>query len=219
MMAQARRSFAVIGLGRFGGTVASELARFGNHVMGIDSNERVVTRFADVLTETAIADVTDEVALRDAGLEHYDAGLVAIGDDIEVSILATMNLRLLGVRTIWAKAAHRTHHRILMKIGADRVILPEHEMGRHVAQALNNPALQDYMGLGNGMSLVSVRMPAARAGQTLGDLPLGPALRPLAVMHGTEVIDAPTAATALRADDILVILGRRADLQAFGDRL
>ena len=106
-MAKEKRSFVVIGLGAFGGTVALELARFGNHVLGIDLDERRVSQMASALTGAIILDTTDELALREAGLENYDVALVAIGDDIEASILTTMNLRVLGVETIWAKAASK----------------------------------------------------------------------------------------------------------------
>lgn len=166
-MAKEKRSFVVIGLGAFGGTVALELARFGNHVLGIDLDERRVSPMASALTGAVILDTTDELALREAGLENYDVALVAIGDDIEASILSTMNLRVLGVETIWAKAASKTHHRILSKVGADRVILPEQEMGRHIAQMLNNPAVQDYVSLGNGYSVVNIVIPERLSGRPL----------------------------------------------------
>jgi len=92
------RSFAVIGLGRFGGTVATELARFGNRVLGIDIAEPVAARFADSLAQVLIADGKDENALREAGLEHYDVAIVAIGEDLEANILCAMNARLPGAR-------------------------------------------------------------------------------------------------------------------------
>lgn len=118
------RSFAVIGLGTFGTTVASELARFGNHVLGIDTIERNVSRVAETLAEAVIADGRDEQALREAGVGNYDVAVVAIGEELEANILCSMNVKLLGVPTVWVKAMSRTHHRILTKLGADRVIQP-----------------------------------------------------------------------------------------------
>ncbi|WP_206607904.1 potassium channel family protein [Ferruginivarius sediminum] len=130
MSEQKNRSFAVIGLGTFGTTVASELARFGNHVLGIDTVERNVSHVAEMLTEAVIADGRDEEALREAGVGNYDVAVIAIGEDLDANILCTMNVKLIGVPTVWVKAMSRTHHRILRKLGADRVIEPEQEIGR-----------------------------------------------------------------------------------------
>ncbi|WP_417721663.1 potassium channel family protein [Salipiger sp.] len=220
-MAKPHSTFVVIGLGAFGSTVAMELARFGNHVMGVDSDEKLVARMAEPLTSTAILDTTDEAALREAGIDRYDVALVAIGADIQSSILTTMNLRLLGIETIWVKASNKTHHRILSKLGADRVILPEQEMGRHVAQMLNNPMVQDYVSLGNGYSVVSILVPERLDGQPLEALRLGkrPELRLLGLMRGTEYRDCLGTNPVLRKDDKLIMLGRRAELRAFGDEL
>lgn len=220
-MAKEKRSFVVIGLGAFGGTVALELARFGNHVLGIDLDERRVSLMASALTGAVILDTTDELALREAGLENYDVALVAIGDDIEASILSTMNLRVLGVETIWAKAASKTHHRILSKVGADRVILPEQEMGRHIAQMLNNPAVQDYVSLGNGYSVVNIVIPERLSGRPLSALKIGDQhdLRMLGLMRGTEYMSCDQGAFPLQADDRLILLGKRPELRRFGDVL
>lgn len=219
-MARTSRTFAVIGLGAFGSTVAQELARFGNRVLGVDRDERRVSQLASALPHVAILDATDEAALREAGLDRYDAALVAIGSDIQASILTTMNLRLLGTRTLWVKAANRTHHRILVKLGADRVILPEQEMGRHVAQMLNNPFVQDYVNLGNGFSVVNVAVPDRLRGQSVADLRIArfPELRLLGLMRGTDYLE-PAPRTALEPDDKLILLGRRAELRQFADVL
>lgn len=219
-MARASRNFAVIGLGAFGSTVAQELTRYGNRVLGLDTDEKRVAQLAPTLTQAMILDATDEAALREAGLESYDVALVAIGSDIQASILTTMNLRLLGIGTLWVKAASKTHHRILAKLGADRVILPEQEMGRHTAQMLNNPFVQDYVNLGNGFSVVNVALPARLGGTTIADLRIArfPELRLLGVMRGTEYLE-PSPSAALRADDKLILLGRRAELRQFADVL
>lgn len=189
-MADKARSFAVIGLGTFGGTVATELARFGNRVLGIDISEPVAGRFADTLAQVLIADGKDENALREAGLEHYDVAIVAIGEDLEANILCAMNARLLGVETIWAKAMSRTHHRILSKLGVDRVIHPEQEIGQRIAQVLNNPMIRDYVSLGNGYNLVNVLVPERLAGRSVGELKLTERfeVRAIGLMRGTEPI-------------------------------
>jgi trk system potassium uptake protein TrkA len=214
------RSFAVIGLGTFGGTVATELARFGNFVLGVDSAEKPVAAVADRLSQAVIADGTDEGALREAGVGKADVGVVAIGADLEANIVCTMNLKLIGVKTVWAKAMSRTHYRILTKIGADRVVQPEQEVGQHIAQMLHNPAVLDYISLGNGFHVVNIAVPKDLDGTALGSLRLGDRhqLRCLGLMRGGEFA-APGDDTVMAADDRLLVLGRRADLRAFGDSL
>jgi trk system potassium uptake protein TrkA len=220
-MAEKNRSFAVIGLGAFGTAVATELARFGNRVLGIDLNERRVAALAEALHEVRIADCTDEAALREAGLEHYDVVVVAVGRDLEASIVATLNAKLIGCGTIWAKAHSRTHHRILVKLGADRVIQPEQEIGQHVAQVLNNPAVRDYVSLGNGFHVVNILVPGELAGRTLAALRLKEKfdLRPLGLMRGTEFLACDRDDVVLKGEDKLLVLGRRPELRRFGDSI
>ncbi len=219
-MPKETRTFAIIGLGAFGSAVASELARFGNTVMGIDQDEARVAKLADALTSTVILDATDEQALREAGVDRYDVALVAIGHDIESSILATMNVRVLGVDQLWVKAINKTHHRILSKLGADRIILPEQEMGRHVAQRLNNPVVQDYVNLGNGFSVVTMAVPERLKGRPLTSLDFEHHdLRLLGLMRGTEFYACEAEGLELAPQDKLLVLGRRPELRRFGDAL
>lgn len=215
------RSFAVIGLGTFGTTVATELARFGNHVLGIDTVERNVANLADQLAEAVIADGRDEQALREAGVANYDVAVVAIGEELEANIICTMNVKLLGVKTVWVKAMTRTHHRILAKLGADRVIHPEQEVGRHVAQKLHNPLVRDYISLGNGFHVVDFRVPKSLDGRRVAEVRLREKfeLRPLGVMRGGEYFGCDGEGPELRADDKLLLLGRRENLRRFGDSL
>ncbi|MFV0302889.1 MAG: potassium channel family protein [Paracoccus sp. (in: a-proteobacteria)] len=218
-MSRENRNFVVVGLGSFGSVVAAELARFGNRVLGVDIDERRVSTLAETLSSVVILDATDEGALREAGANQYDMALVSIGNDLEASILAAMNLRLIGVETIWAKAQNRTQHRILSKIGVDRVILPEHEMGRHTAQMLNNPAVQDYVALGNGFNVVNLLIPKRLGGRTIREIQIGEGVRILGVMRGTEYVCGDDPDYLLKESDRLLLLGRRPELTAFGDRL
>jgi trk system potassium uptake protein TrkA len=220
-MPRENRTFAVIGLGAFGSTIATELARFGNQVIGVDTDEKRIAQLAAQLPATVILDATDETALREAGIDGYDVALVAIGRDIESSILTTMNLKLLGVGTIWVKASSRTHHRILSKLGADRVILPEQEMGRHAAQMLNNPVVNDYVSLGNTYSVVNIVVPKRVAGRQVAQLGIGTTheLDYLGLMRGTEYHKPTKTDLVLEEDDRLLVLGRRPDLVRFGDSL
>ncbi len=221
MPSRRNRSFAVIGLGTFGSTVASELARYGNHVLGIDIAERNVSRLADTLAEAVIADGRDDEALREAGVGSYDAALVAIGEDLEANVLCTMNVKLLGVEKVWVKALSRTHHRILARLGADRVIEAEQEIGQHVAQMLHNPLVRDYVSLGNGFHIVDFRVPEAIDGMTVGELKVADRfqLRCLGLMRGSDFVDCGDGEARLKTDDKLLLLGRRDDLREFGDSL
>jgi trk system potassium uptake protein TrkA len=218
-VADKKDSFAVIGLGGFGSTVAVDLARMGAYVLGVDLDERRVARIADDISEAKILDATDETALREAGFNRYGAVLVAIGESLEASILATLNARLVGCRTVWVKARDKTHHRILSRIGADRVILPEIEMGQHVAQMLHNPLVRDYASLGNGYYAMSLDAPAPLNGRRVSTLDLGRhGLRALALMRGTKELDLASD-PEIEEEDHLVILGRQDELRRFGDAL
>ena len=215
------RSFAVIGLGTFGSTVAGELARFGNPVLGIDIDERRVSAMADSLSEVVIADGRDEAALREAGVGDYDVAVVAIGEDLEASILCTMNVKLLGVGAIWVKAMSRTHHRILSKMDVDRVILAEQEIGQHVAQMLHNPLVRDYVSLGNGYIVVDLKVPEQLDGKAVGDVALLSQhdLRMLGAMRDGEFLSCESGELVLREGDKLLVLGKRINLRKFGDDL
>lgn len=219
-MTDKSHSFVVIGLGAFGATVARELARFGNYVTGVDKDERRAAALSDDLSKTVILDATEEAALREAGIDGHDAGVVAIGDDIEASILTALNLKLLGVKRIWAKASSKSHHRILTKIGVDRVLQAEQEMGRHAAQMLHNPAVRDYVSLGNGFHVVTIDAPEGVEGSTFADLGLPGDfdLRPLCVMRGKEFHDGEEG-LAIKPGDKLLILGQRAELRRFSEKL
>ena len=214
-------SFAVIGLGTFGTTVALELARFGNYVLGIDTVEQNVARVVETLSEAVIADGRDEQALRELGVGNYDVAVVAIGEELDSSILCTMNLKMLGVPTVWVKAMSRTHHRILTKLGADRVILPEQEIGRHIAQMLHNPLVRDYVSLGNGFHVVDFRVPESLDGKPIDAVGLFDTfeLRPLGLMRGSDFIQCEPGLTELQTNDKLLLLGRRENLRRFTDGL
>ncbi|MDT8409024.1 MAG: TrkA family potassium uptake protein [Wenzhouxiangellaceae bacterium] len=217
-----KRKFVVIGLDVFGETIAMELSQLGNHVLGIGTgaDENRLDDLADTLAEAVIADPRDEEALREAGVENYDVAVVAI-ENFEAKILCTMNLKLLGVDTIWAKADNRIQHRILSRIGADRVIHPEQEIGEHVAQMLHNPLIRDYVSLGNGYYVVDFKVPEKLGGQAIEDLELEQRfdLRCLGLMRGTRFIQQNGGPAELHEDDMLLLLGRRNDLRKFGDSI
>lgn len=220
-MSEKRRVFCVVGLGNFGSSVAKELARFGNYVIGIDLDEARVGRHAEDLSQALILDARDDVALREAGVAECDVGLVAMASDLEASVLTAMNLKLVGVQTVWAKATTRTHHRILSRVGVDRVVHPEVEVGQHIAQVLNNPLVRDYVSLGNGFHVVNFSIPEALTGRRLSELSHARKynLRCIGVMRGTDFIGQDGADCQLDADDRVLLLGRRKDLRDFASSL
>ncbi len=215
-----RNTFAIVGLGTFGTAVAKELSRFGNHVIGIDTNETRVSLCADELSQALIVDARDDLALRQAGIADCDVALVAMGSDLEASILAAINLKTIGVPVVWAKATTKTHHRILSKLKVDRVIHPEVDVGMHIAQVLHNPLVRDYVSLGNGYHVVNFKIPESLEGKALVDVPYAAHdLRCIALMRGTEYLGQDGATCSLAKDDLLILLGKRSDLRTFASSL
>lgn len=139
--------YAVIGLGRFGSSLSQELTQLGHEVLGIDRDEEKVDEMSDKLTHTVVADATDEEVLRSLGVRNFDCAVVAIGDNIQASIMAAILLKELGVKTVVAKALTDQHAKVLEKIGVDRIIFPERDMGVRVAHQLVSPNLLDYIEL------------------------------------------------------------------------
>ena len=158
-----KRSFhaanvAVIGLGRFGSALATELVNSGHQVLGIDSDERIVQHLAPTLTHVVSADTTDEENLRELGIADMDSAVVAIGADLEASILTASLLLQLGVKQVWAKANSASHGRILTQIGVHHVIFPEYEMGRRVAHQVSGESL-DYVHIDDDFVMVKTYVP------------------------------------------------------------
>ena len=212
-------SVAVIGLGTFGGTVAGDLASYGHHVLGIDLDEGRANAFADTLSQCVIADARDEGALRDAGVDQCDAVVIAMGENLEANVVGAMNARILGVRQVWVKSRNRTHRRILNRIGVDHVVNPEQDMGHRVAQTIHNPFVRDYMIAAGNQTAVSLEAPDRLVGRALSaiDLSAGGGIACLGVLRrGT--LHRPSTDPTIEAEDTLLLLGRRQDLQRFGER-
>lgn len=213
--------FAVIGLGRFGSSAALELVKMGHSVLGIDGNDKLVEKYADRLTRTVIADVSDSATVEELGLDNYDVVLVAIGENMQASLLCVVHLKTLGIRDVWVKASSHAHHLILNKLGVARVIHPEEEMGVRVAQALSYPMVNDYIPLGNGEFIVEIRVSEKLDGQALSSVfREGPDLpRVLLLKHRSQATVHPSAHHLLHAKDILVMYGTLASLRALAPRL
>ncbi|WBM40166.1 potassium channel family protein [Alcaligenes faecalis] len=213
--------FAVIGLGRFGSACALELMKMGHSVLGVDTNPKLVNKYADQLNRAVIADVTDRQALEELGLDNYDVVLVAIGADIEACLVCVVHLKSFGVPTIWAKAISHAQHLILAKIGVNRIIHPEEEMGIRVAQMLSYPMVNDYITLGNGDYIVEVTASDNMNGQTIKDV-LREQMDDVQVLlikrRGQTTIQ-PDADFALHAKDLLILLGQLQALRTAAPKL
>lgn len=214
-------TFAIIGLGTFGKTVAEKLTQFGNCVIGIDIDAERVADCVDSVTHSIILDSRDEKALREAGIGDCSFALIAVGTRLEASILTAINLKTIGVPVIWAKATSKTHHRILSKMSVDRVLHPESAMGQHVAQVIHNPQVKDYVSLGNGYHVVNFQIAGKLEDKALSDLPMLQEnnLRCLGAMRGTAFLGREGDDERLQKDDLLILLGRRADLFKFAESL
>jgi len=213
--------FAVIGLGRFGSSAALELMKLGHDVLGIDSNRKLVSKYADSLTQAVIADATDEQALAELSLQDYDVVLVAIGTDLQTSLLCVVHLKSLGIKNIWVKASSHPQHLILNRLGVDRIIHPEEEMGMRTAQALSYPMVEDYISLGNGQSIVEIhvsdQLQGAPIESFMNNLPSP--IYVIAVKRRSELLIQPEVSFSLAAKDILVLLGSLTALKTLAPRL
>lgn len=213
--------FAVIGLGRFGSAASLELMRLGHQVIGIDSNIKFINRLADHLSHAVIADATDEQALAELDIPGCDAALVAIGENLEASILCVLNLKNLGVSQIWVKATSKAHHTILTRLGVSRIIHPEEEMGVKVAQALNYPMVNQYMALGHNQYLVEIdiipRLQGSRIQELLAD---GQAFVKAVLVKRRDKVFSPVQPDfVLESHDSLVLAGSLDILKSLAPKL
>lgn len=219
-----KHQFIVLGLGVFGETIATELTRLGHDVLGVDQDERRVDRLAEAITHAVVADVTDERALKELNVEHYDAAVVAIGENIEASILATMQLRALGIDEVWVKALTVQHHRILARVGATRIVHPEYEMGLRVAQSLNYPMVNNYMDLGEDEYIVDLVATEKLNDRQMGDIiaDSGAAVNVLMLRRQRETFRQPDFAPEemiIKTQDRIVLLGKRSELRKVARQL
>lgn len=209
------KSYLVVGLGRFGSSVAAKLQELGNEVLVVDENEELVQRLADHVTYAVVGDARDESVLRSLGAENFDCGIVAIGGDLAASILITLNLKSLGVPHVICKAPNEQQKRALEKVGADRVVIPEHEMAVKLAQNLVSTSVLDYMELSKDCGIAEVRVPAPWVNKTLRELDVRAKFSvTVAALRGAAgditVFIGPDY--RLKADEELVIVGRNDDL-------
>lgn len=210
-----RRTYAIIGLGRFGSAVATTLAELGEEVLGIDEDEERVRDLADTVSQAVQLDATDAKALREVGVQDVDCAVISIGENIEASLLVVMQVKELGVERVIAKAVTPLHGRILQKLGVTRVIYPEREMAVRVAHSLVVPNVLDYIELSKDYSIVEIAAPGGFVGHSLKELELRPryGLTLIAIKRktgtgdGEVTIVAPPADERILEGDVVSLLG------------
>jgi trk system potassium uptake protein TrkA len=209
-----KKQFAVIGLGRFGSSLATYLAKMGYDVLAVDESEERVQNVAHAVTHAVSADSTDEEALRAIGIRNFDVVVVAIGQDIQASILTTLILKDMGVPYIIAKAQNELHGKVLNKIGADKVVFPERDMGLRVAHHLVSPNILEHIELSPDFSIVEMIAPAEMIGKNLKQLDIRAKYNcnVLAVKRNGQMNITPNADEPLAEGDVLVIVGRNDQL-------
>ncbi|MFM7013633.1 MAG: potassium channel family protein [Actinomycetota bacterium] len=209
-------TIAVIGLGRFGTALALELVKTGREVLGVDGDERLVQNMSDKLTHVVQADSTDEAALRELGIQDFDSAVVAIGSDLEASILTASLLLQLGVPEVWAKATSVSHGRILEQLGVHHVIFPEMDMGRRVAHMVSGESL-DYVQLDDDFVMAKAEAPEAFNGKTLSEMKFRS-------NHGVTVVATSKSGqhynpafpeTVLNTGDVMIVAGRTEKVEDF----
>lgn len=211
--------FAVIGLGSFGATVATELAALKHDVIGIDLVKKNVENISEKLTHAVIADATDETVLKELNIQSSDAVVVAIGEDIEASILCVLHLKNMGVENILAKAKTNAHHMILSHFNIKKIIHPEEDMGVRVAQALNYPWVSRYMSLGDDHYIVKVVIPLHLRGvNLLGLINKANDITIVLLKRQQQVVCNIDSELTLELNDILVLEGPLQELKKLSNR-
>ena len=208
------KQFVVIGLGRFGASVAKTLYGLGHDVLAIDKNEDLVQDIADDVTHAVQMDATDEAALKTLGIRNFDVAVVTIGASIQSSVMTTLLLKENGVKHIIAKGHSDLHAKVLYKIGADRVILPEKDMGIRVAHNLVSTNILDYIELSSDYSIIEVNSPGDWHGKTINELSLRSeyGINVVAIKRGGDVNVSPYADDLIEPGDIVVAIGSASDL-------
>ena len=209
------KSFAVIGCGRFGSTVARTLFNLGNEVLAIDISEDIIKEISDDVTHSVQADVMDETVLKDLGLRNFDVAVIAIGSDLEASIMATLIAKELGIKKVIAKAQSELHGKVLHKIGADKVVFPERDMGVRVAHNLASTNILDFIELSPDYSILEVTALKEWEDKSLAQLKLSTkyGINVMAIKRGSSISVSPNGEVVIERKDVLVVIGSIKDIK------
>lgn len=209
------KSFAVLGLGRFGKTILSSLYEMGHEVLGVDEDERLVQEYSSHATQTIQANFTNDDFLRSIEIQNFDAVVVAVGNNMPVSIMATVILKELGAKYIIVKAQEDLQEKILYKVGADKVILPERDIGIKVARNLADDNKFEMIEIFSDHSIISIVPPESWQERTLGELAIRTkyGVNVIAVKDADSENEIPAANTALHKESIITIMGANSNLR------
>ncbi len=208
----ARKQFIVIGMGRFGQSVAKGLASLGQEVLAVDSDEALVNEIVPYVTHAVQADATDEKALAALGIRNFDVAVVTIGDNIQASILITMLCKELGVSFVLAKAVSELHGKVLYKTGADRVVFPERDMGMRVAHNLADSNILDYIEIAGDLRIVDVAVLPTWENKSLMELDFRKkyGVNVIAIKKkNKEMNTVPHGVDVIDKDDMLIVVGNK----------
>ena len=210
-----KRDFVVFGLGKFGRSVAESLSINGCDVLAIDKNEEIIQDMASTVTHAVQADVTDQDALNALGVRNFDAAIIAISNDMQSSIMATILVKDMGVPYVLAKAQNEIHKKVLEKVGADKVVFPEREIGIRIANNLISDNFVDYIELSEDYSIVEVSILGEWIGKSLEDLHMRTkyGMNVMAIKHGANINITPGPNVTLQEGDVLVVIGSNKDLK------
>ncbi|HEU0164077.1 MAG TPA: TrkA family potassium uptake protein [Thermomicrobiales bacterium] len=208
---------AVIGLGRFGSSLAGTLNELGYEVTAIDLDARRIQEIANLVTLAAQGDGTDEALLRQLDVEHSDVAVVAQGENLEASVLTTLLLKKLEIPWVVAKAKTSLHGELLRKVGADRVIFPEVDAGKRLAHSLGVRHISDYISLSPAVGVAKLEVPAYLAGKSLANckIHLESMIDVLLIQRGADLIVAPGDQEILQPHDEIVVVGADVDIESF----
>lgn len=210
------KTIAVIGLGRFGTTIAKLLASMNHEVLGVDIDPEVVQKISPYITHAIVADTTDEEAIKALALSQFDLVIVAIGDNVQANLMTSMLLKEMHIPKIVAKAENTLQGKMLSKIGMDQVIYPEFDMAQRLAQSLTREHVMDYLQLSKSVSLIEINMPLFMVGSCLKESNLREKynLNAVGIRRGDDLEVPPNPTTILSAEDKLLIIGNNSDLDA-----
>ncbi|WP_366750046.1 TrkA family potassium uptake protein [Tepidanaerobacter sp. EBM-38] len=209
------KQFVVIGLGRFGLSLAETLYDLGHDVLGIDIDEEIVQNVADSITHAVKADATDENALKALGVRNFDVAVVSIGNDIQASILVTLILKEMGIKYVVAKAQNELHGKVLYKIGADRIVFPERDMGIRVAHNLTLSNILDYIELSPEYSIIEISAIPPWFNKSLSQLNMRRkyGLNVIAIKRDGDVMISPNGDDVILKGDVLAVVGQKHDIE------
>ena len=212
-----KRQYAVIGMGRFGTSVAMTLVKAGQEVLVVDSDEERIQKVAEFFTHAVVLDTTEEASLAAVGIRNFDMVVVAIGHDVQASVLTTLLLKEMGVKHIVAKAANVLHGKMLDKVGADQVVFPERDMGQRIAHNLMSTNIIDYFEVAPDLGIIEVDVKGDLVGKSLFESNLREkySITVIAIRRNGKISLSPSPGEKLMESDRLILVGDNSGIQRF----